>query len=257
MSPKEYKKEIKAADCLICGYRVFCDHLHPIANSNGWVYLHRHLASLKIDRWLTNKEQVHHIDGNKLNNSLDNLEILSKKEHAHKHFGYRKIYKCKICSKESHNAFYCSQECAHQDQERVRLSKEELFNLVWSAPMKQAGAIHGISDSALIKKCKKFGVKMPPNGYWLSRNSGKTHEEALAQLEINKNYKPLPPKFTREQLISIIEGIKSKNFSLREIGEWVNCGHHPIMNIKNKLNEGKISDIFKYYKAGDVPEDLK
>lgn len=49
---------------------------------NKWESLHRYLVEKYIKRELTNKEIVHHIDGNKLNNKLSNLYIF-KNRNAH------------------------------------------------------------------------------------------------------------------------------------------------------------------------------
>lgn len=43
---------------------------------------HRHVVEQSIGRKLDRREQVHHIDGNKINNELSNLKILSPEEHA-------------------------------------------------------------------------------------------------------------------------------------------------------------------------------
>lgn len=45
----------------------------------------RYLVELRIGRELTNKEQVHHIDGNYRNDEIENLEILLIKDHAKAH----------------------------------------------------------------------------------------------------------------------------------------------------------------------------
>jgi len=39
------------------------------------------LMSIKVSRWLEPEEEVDHIDGNKNNDSIDNLQIMSAKEH--------------------------------------------------------------------------------------------------------------------------------------------------------------------------------
>ena len=49
------------------------------------VYLHRLIAEQKEGRLLTPKEQVHHIDHDKLNNSPDNLVVLTPEQHARYH----------------------------------------------------------------------------------------------------------------------------------------------------------------------------
>jgi len=43
------------------------------------------MVEQSLGRELTSDEDVHHKDGNKLNNVLSNLEVLTKKEHAIKH----------------------------------------------------------------------------------------------------------------------------------------------------------------------------
>lgn len=68
------------------GYLYFIDKSHPLAHrKTGRVYLHRHIMSEKLGRLVTRNEHVHHIDGDKLNNDLDNLELLSPSSHATLH----------------------------------------------------------------------------------------------------------------------------------------------------------------------------
>ena len=67
---------------------------HPNAGTQGHVYEHRYLAEKFLGRYLTKDEIVHHKDGNKLNNSLDNLEVLSKYEHQRVHAEERALEEC-------------------------------------------------------------------------------------------------------------------------------------------------------------------
>lgn len=81
------------------GYCFFMWASHPLADSQGRVLHHRFVASLKIGRWVTSDEHVHHIDGNKLNNTPDNLEVLSSREHAKLHFPGPAPKLCLVCGK--------------------------------------------------------------------------------------------------------------------------------------------------------------
>lgn len=47
---------------------------------------HRYVMEQIIGRKLTSNEIVHHIDGNKLNNNPDNLQLLTRKQHVQVHF---------------------------------------------------------------------------------------------------------------------------------------------------------------------------
>ena len=62
----------------------------------------KYLMETKLNRKLKPFEQVHHIDGNPLNNDISNLEIRSlgehQKEHSQKYFDKQMI--CSVCQKE-------------------------------------------------------------------------------------------------------------------------------------------------------------
>ena len=47
------------------------------------------------------------------------------------------------------------------------ITRQELYDIVWSAPMRDAATQFGISDVALAKTCRKAGIPLPPRGYWL------------------------------------------------------------------------------------------
>jgi hypothetical protein len=55
-----------------------------------------------------------------------------------------------------------------------QLTREELYEKVWSIPTTKIAAELGISDVALKKRCDKLNVPKPPLGYWAKVAAGQT-----------------------------------------------------------------------------------
>jgi len=167
---------------------------HTLANKAGKVYEHRYVV------WLHNPDfdrslHVHHKDEDRSNNSYENLELLSCEDHARKHLRERiengsvvvngvvskrarwEVFLCPVCFsiffaaegkrlKNLQGTVCCSSECSHKLVMKFNPTKEELQNLVWEMPTVEVAKIYGVSDKAVEKRCKKFGINKPPRGYW-------------------------------------------------------------------------------------------
>lgn len=106
---------------------VYCPD-HPNAWSTGYVYKHRLLMELHLDRFLDPKtEHVHHKNEDRHDNALSNLVVESPVEHAREH-GLRQgkpltTLTCASCStafqwptSQIHKGYkrtFCSQPCYH------------------------------------------------------------------------------------------------------------------------------------------------
>lgn len=59
---------------------------HPNADSKGYVREHILVMEEHLGRYLTGDEVVHHIDRDKSNNDLCNLQLMTRSEHSRYHF---------------------------------------------------------------------------------------------------------------------------------------------------------------------------
>jgi hypothetical protein len=60
------------------------------------------------------------------------------------------------------------------EQKQVELSRQELYEQVWSKPVTHLARDYGISNVGLSKICRKYNIPTPPLGYWSKVKAGKT-----------------------------------------------------------------------------------
>src|SRR6267154_5885875 len=58
------------------------------------------------------------------------------------------------------------------EDERLTLSREDLYELAWSKPICELSKDFGISDVALAKRCRRLGIPIPGRGYWARVEAG-------------------------------------------------------------------------------------
>jgi hypothetical protein len=52
------------------------------------------------------------------------------------------------------------------------MTREELFELVWTTPMSKLAVRFGVSDVALAKTCARYNIPRPGRGYWQQISAG-------------------------------------------------------------------------------------
>jgi hypothetical protein len=83
---------------------------------------------------------------------------------------------------------YCSAPCASRASRRFEVTPEELERLVWEMPTTEVASLFGVSDKAVEKRCKKYGIRKPPRGYWAQVYAGKTMEPLQPDSESGRGF---------------------------------------------------------------------
>ena len=99
---KGFRGAWKGGRIQVNGYVMLHKPEHPFCANNDYVYEHRIVMEKNIGRYLTDKEVIHHINDNTLDNRIENLMLFNTngnhlKFHAKQGWGkpYKKGKKCK------------------------------------------------------------------------------------------------------------------------------------------------------------------
>ena len=114
-------------------------------NQNGkQVRLHRYLMEKHIRRALKSNELVHHVDGDKNNNNINNLKIVTRAEHNRIH-------------KNGENT---------QFKDKYQISQEDIIRLYHKEknPIHTVAKILGATYGAVLRRMERYGIPRRKQG---------------------------------------------------------------------------------------------
>lgn len=148
------------------------------------------------------------------------------------------VAKCEICGGEFNphksTSRFCSKDCRGiHDRRAERPSREELHRMVWSYPVTEIAQKLGVSDVAVGKWCKTYGIDKPPRGYWAKQYSMENRYPPIpcpVPTDLS-GYFPSPQKrvFTNEQIIHI----RTCQTSTRRLAKEHGCCIKTIFDIRH------------------------
>ena len=141
---------------------------------------------------------------------------------------------------------------------KAALTRDELYELVWSEPIKNVAPNFGISDVALSKICRKHSIPRPPRGYWAKLAAGKPVVKASLPrrgirmphiVELSRKYRlhypipedpeeieiPSPPEFSES--ISDLEARVKEQVGKVTVPRDLREGHHLIRRLLEQDDE--------------------
>jgi len=149
-------------------------------------------ACCNNSEWMGNplRLDVDHVDGNSINNKIDNLQFLCPNCHRQKTIPIQKLSinkkenKFRLATqvstekiKKTSLCIDCGKKITEEAKQCVSCSKKgtfkidwpsdkELKTMLWEKPTCDIGEILGVSDSAIGKRCRIRNIEKPPRGYW-------------------------------------------------------------------------------------------
>ena len=157
------------------GYVLKYTPTHPKAitsnNYKGYVYEHILIAEQMLGRYLSDNEEVHHLDEIRNNNHSKNLLVLSKSAHTKLHNWLRKQNitakiinankYCLMCKKPiySSNKGFCSTECYKlYNRKGEKPSAKQLLEDLKRLSMTDVGRRYNVSDTSVRKWLKTYNL---------------------------------------------------------------------------------------------------
>jgi len=130
------------------------------------------------------------------------------------------------------------------------ITREQLYDLVWSTPMTRLAAQYSISDAGLRKICKKMEIPLPKAGHWEKLKAGKEVEveklsrnySGMNEFDLTSKLKDYSSKYsTPNELELLLKEIETALGSNLEVPEKLKKPYELIREAKKNMEASKKS----------------
>ncbi len=134
----------------------------------------------------------------------------------------------------------------------MKISRQELYNLVWAEPMITVCKRFGLTDNGLRKQCKSMDIPTPPVGYWSKLKHGKKTEiiplpnesaNNKQSTDLNEKEITLPPPMSRNAIRE--SEIRGGDTSIFVVPEVLYAKDPIIIDTKEKFRHESENDYLK------------
>lgn len=218
------------------GYKAILCPDHPYSHKAGYVFEHRLIMEKKLGRYLYPNERVHHINGDKTDNRIENLVVLTQREHMRNH-----------CTLQKKDVDYsCLDDPKWLKSQYLKKPIYQIAKEIGCA----VSTVYKSLDVFNIRKIKKGrrSVKFPllRNKKWLETNLKTKSQREIAiilgcserlvhNFRIKHNIKAKQPKFPELKNKSWVKNM-SKSMANSEIASLLGCSRKLIYQAQKTHN---------------------
>tara|TARA_R110000868_G_C10972616_1_gene770548 strand:- start:13270 stop:14409 length:1140 start_codon:yes stop_codon:yes gene_type:complete len=141
------------------------------------------------------------------------------------------------------------------------LTRQELYEQVWSKPMVTLAKEYSLSDNGLRKMCKKYDVPIPPMGHWqkIQFNKKTTRiplpkKEKEEEIKINVQDSKLIANTDNPLKNAIVEKIKNNSSLILKVADRLSKPDDIIVKTQANIEKKKVSESYSPLK-GTVQTD--
>ncbi|MBA4418724.1 MAG: hypothetical protein C0392_12570 [Syntrophus sp. (in: bacteria)] len=131
-------------------------------------------------------------------------------------------------------------------QHEIVVTREELYNQVWSEPMTKLSLKYGLSDVGLAKICKKLNIPRPPRGYWAQKMAGQKISNMPLPNGPNENVRIIVDRRRISQRDRVRETVavarKKMMFGKIPVPEHLTDPHPLVVKTALALESAKVTD---------------